>query len=138
MLQSDLTKEKILSFSGEELDKLVSVHIMDYEIREIFRPGSSEDYDEFYFKGGQKYENVNYPDEWQPSKYMEPAWLVVEKMKEKGKYLSMHVLRDNHYLCCVTDTVECADESEFRDIEVEDKSMQLAICKAALLAVLGL
>ena len=138
MLQEELTKEKVMSLSGKELEKLVSVYVMDYEIREIFRPGSSEDYDEIYFKDGVRFENANYPDEWQPAKYMESAWLVVEKMKEKGKYLSMHVLRDNHYLCCVTDKVEGGSEEEYRDIEAEDYSMPLAICKASLITVLGL
>ncbi|MTH32978.1 hypothetical protein GL282_09765 [Veillonella dispar] len=127
-----MKREEILALEpGIELDKLVAVQVMGWEIRQEDLP-DHQSYREYYYRNGEKYENVDYPDHWQPSKYNDAAWEVVEKMRTNKIYLDIRVWPDEYQVLPHRDkNNECIDRCVVRY-----QSLPEAICKAALLAVL--
>lgn len=126
-----LTRKEILNEPpGIQLDQWVSIHVMGYEIKKEYIWDQS--FYEFYYREGIKYENVHYPDEWQPSKYIDAAWIVVEKMRILGFNLNIYVHQSGYTIVYPSTASGLAAE------EVMCKTTPDAICKAALLAVLNL
>jgi len=127
-----LTREQVLAMTtGDELDIQVSTLVMGFEIRKIDRDEHS--YDEFFFRDGIKYENVNYRDEWQPSRFIDKAWEVEEKLLLKHPGVqTRYVWR----LRLVTgwEDKQPSFREDFKLIHATPEQR----CKAALLAVLNL
>lgn len=121
-----MTREEIIAMEpGIELDRLVSVHVMGFEIRKEYLPDQS--YHEYYYREGWKYENVNYPDEWQPSRLISAAWEVLEHLKDKGAEINIGYYEQ--WDCSIDYPIGCNWRAAAR-------TAPEAICKAALLAVL--
>ncbi|MEK4108141.1 hypothetical protein NST28_29160 [Paenibacillus sp. FSL R10-2791] len=126
-----LTRKEILNEPpGIQLDKWVSVHVMGYEIRKEYIWDQS--FHEFYYREGIKYENVHYPDEWQPSKYIDAAWEVVDKLRIAVTPQSIGAPEELSYMA----EYENAPYVELK--RVFARTAPEAICKCALLAVLNL
>jgi hypothetical protein len=123
------TREEILALeAGQDLDRLISIHVMGFEIRKEYLADQS--YHEYYYREGYKYENVNYPDEWQPSRFIDVAWEVLEQFKQ---YTVMKAAGwEKEYDCRIWVGITGDQWS------VQAKTAPEAICKAALLAKLNL
>jgi hypothetical protein len=120
-----LTREQVLEMgAGIEIDKLVAIHVMGWETRKYY--GSGDGYHEHYIRDGGKYENVHYPDRWQPSNYIDSAWEVVEKMGHFTQLTSdmYHGKLKWHCSFSVVDSVDA-------------ETAPLAICRAALLSIIA-
>lgn len=127
-----LTREEIINQPpGIQLDQWVSVHVMGFEIRKEYLRDQS--FYEFYYREGYKYENVHYPDEWQPSRFIDVAWEVEEHIAVLEK--------EGHYVNALCDVVGTPRDGT-RVLAMDDWRMLHAKpdqrCKAALLAVLNL
>lgn len=133
-----LTREEILIQSpGIQLDQWVSMYVMGYETRRFYRAEDPQSYDEFYFIENQKYENVYYPDEWQPSKYIDAAWKVVEMVSDNK--FNVNVMRRSdgkHFVECRK--VGNPSSEDLYQVFSSANTASEAICKAALLAVLNI
>lgn len=131
-----LTREEILQEPpGIRLDQWVSKYVMGYETRRYYRSDDPQSYDEFYIVDNKKYENVYYTSEWQPSKYIDAAWIVVEKMRQThwidiSGGLKLHLV--SPYTCQIG--AYGVPGSLYADGETAPE----AICKAALLVSLNL
>ncbi|AGN33775.1 hypothetical protein PANG_00056 [Paenibacillus phage PG1] len=121
-----MKQDEILALEpGIELDKIVAVQVMGWEIRQEDLP-DHQSYREYYYRNGEKYENVDYPDHWQPSKYIDAAWEVEEQIKTLGLCVEYcQALKQ-----VVVSTGEYVGLFDYIHATPEQR------CKAALLAVL--
>ncbi|WP_339314639.1 hypothetical protein [Paenibacillus sp. FSL M7-0896] len=124
-----LTREEILNEPpGIQLDQWVSKYVMGYETRRYYRADDPQSFDEFYIVDNKKYENVYYTSEWQPSKYIDVAWKVEERIKELANGAPMYT---GYYM---TELQLIVGNKGFDMVHATPEQR----CKAALLAVLGL
>lgn len=130
-----MKQEEILAMEpGIELDKLVAVQVMGWEIRQEDLP-DHQSYREYYYRNGEKYENVDYPDHWQPSQYIDAAWEVMQKLIEDNECVTLD--HQESWTCSIVRYFENDEHNvDVPDIEVSARTAPEAICKAALLAVL--
>lgn len=129
-----LTREEILAMEpGQDLDRLISIHVMGFEIRKEYLADQS--YHEYYYREGYKYENVNYPNEWQPSRFIDAAWEVVESIMNRNLDVRIYCvsMKINKLFDCV---IYEGDNSKV--VVVMQSTAPESICKAALLSVLKL
>lgn len=141
---TELTREKILSMEpGRELDALVAKHVKGCEnAPSIFYSDLDITKSYYCIVGSPASEEVNvieYIDgEWiqysfNPSTDISAAWEVLEKMKQKDYLFSITNTVGGWYVVSLTDW-----GGNCNIYKVENKPVPEAICKAALLAVMGI
>jgi hypothetical protein len=117
--RSEMTREVILNMpAGDELDELVAEKVMQK------------------WQGHAAYGLFN------PSTIMPDAWRVVEKIMEIDSHWSPGINWDDddgdgNPMWCANFTYYGESGKDYRLNEVWDKSAPLAICRAALLAVMN-
>ena len=113
-----MTRDEIMAMvPGREMDALVAEKVMMW----------TKDADGSYWLADtysiRTWEQTSYPG-FQSSTDIAAAWEVVEKLKERNEYISVHVLREGKYMACTLED------------EAEADSPQEAICKLALTIVI--
>jgi len=116
-----MTHEETLKLEpGPKLDRLVAERVMGWEF-DLLRDA--------WFKDG---EGEIWAENWHPSTDIAAAWKVVKALREKGSVIDI--------LSCPEDfTVKIWNENESEGLSIAKASaeqMPLAICRAALLAMM--
>jgi len=133
---NELTREQILSMPASKahepsvLDQLVAIHVMGWEVRKYYV--NDDSYHEHYVVDGKKYENVNYPDEWQPSRYIDKAYEVEAQIDKMGSSKREDYVSALKSILLLFSTREYVEKFDYIHATPEHR------CKAALLAVMGL
>ena len=123
-----MTRDEILAMeAGPELDALVAEKVMGWQLTSAYQLGPAWARDipwgELVLKNAVAY----YAHEWGPSTDIAPAWKVVEKMhKEYG--IDVNGLASGGFVCTIYGV-----DGHWRTY---DETAPLAICRAALLAVM--
>jgi hypothetical protein len=114
--------------AGRELDALIAEKVMGIET-EYRKPCPSDERDWLMVKGGGRYEFVpSYSTD------IKCAWLVVEKLRRQGIFLSVIPQIDNYAVYVWSNVGESDKYNTYPLGTLEAETAPLAICLAALKA----
>jgi hypothetical protein len=134
MDNASLTRQQALEMpAGREMDRLVAIHVLGW-----VKPRLLE-----HRRGDHRLQPPDSKQWLEPLNYstdISAAWAVVEHLRERFGAVSLHGQKDAfghadepHYFGCSVGR----DDEEFQ-VYVSEATAEVAICKAALLAALGL
>ena len=123
-----MTREIMKMPAGREMDALIATDVMKWE--ELKHYDSHLSRDGFMGWMDRETKTVQRPEFWNPSESIEDAWVVVEKLRKKYQPLKFYLVVDKKIRACIT-PILLDDEWE-----AIGETVPLAICRAALLAVI--
>ncbi len=110
----------------DKINRLIAVHVMGWEIKAVDFKQDGSFYEAYFDEEGKRLGIVG-AYEFNPSKYIQDAWLVVDKLRISIFPQLGEVSRNCKYF------VECYSEDEKLGLcEAFGETAPLAICKVAL------
>jgi hypothetical protein len=137
--ENGMTRDEILAMEpGRELDALVAEKVMGWTVFRSETPNHYDLLDEEYAHGFPPGEDINsVPFEIEEyTTDISPAWKVLEKHRNRKNLVTL-VGDEKKWKCRITAMINVVYGIDVHDTQCEFKTAPEAICKAALLAVMG-
>ena len=112
----------------EKIDKLIAVHVMGWEIRNVDFTQDGSYFEAFFDEKGNRLGIVG-AYEFNPSEYIQDAWIVVEALRKK--HLKVYIETEFRYY----DVYVKNGLGNYMTERHQEESLPKAICLAALEAL---
>lgn len=127
-----MTREQVMSMSAQELAEATAVHVMGWKL--VQHP--SDGFDVWATNFNELGQIIEYREhhEWSPSEDISAAWEALEHLGKEVSVKRYEAMVGWRYWCRISDP----NPTRYDECIAHGKTAPEAICKAALLAVIGI